>query len=80
MKIRAGFVSNSSSSSFVLRKDEIPDSLQLRISELVEEHNNNSNEGYLYESERHYFGDLCHHSHDLIDLLCRNKIPFDSME
>lgn len=54
MKIRNGFVSNSSSSSFVVDKDKIPDEEFFRT--MVEQHNNSWDEGYIYEGKCHWLG------------------------
>ena len=56
MKIRLGFVSNSSSSSFVVDKEKIPDEEFFRT--MVEQHNNSGDEGYIVEGKYHFFGSI----------------------
>ena len=54
MKIRLGFVSNSSSSSFVVDKDKISDEEFFRT--MVKQHNNSGDEGHIVEGRYHWFG------------------------
>lgn len=57
MKIRIGFVSNSSSSSFVVLLDGLTDEIKNRILTLVDAHNDNdSGEGYLFVTDKFIFG------------------------
>ncbi len=58
MKIRSGFVSNSSSSSFVLSKKELSKDQLLKIEEWVGDHNDHSSDGQLYETKNFIFGQL----------------------
>jgi hypothetical protein len=61
MKIRNGFVSNSSSSSFVLLKSTVSDGFIRKFSEWVDVHNNVANEGYIDESKSAFFGTKSYH-------------------
>lgn len=54
MKIRHGFVSNSSSSSFVIAKDKMTKEQIEKFSAWVNKHNEEACEGYVYD-EKHYF-------------------------
>jgi len=54
MKIRNGFVSNSSSSSFVLSKRDMSDIQILKFSEFIENHK--FDETYISETQRNFLG------------------------
>ena len=56
MKLRLGFVSNSSSASFVVCKDDIKNITEFE--EMVKEHNRTCNEGYLHIGKKYIFGKL----------------------
>jgi hypothetical protein len=62
MKLRTGFVSNSSSSSFVLLKSHLTEEQVNRFSEWADcEHNGIAREGYVYESKSAFHGELDYH-------------------
>lgn len=56
MKIRVGFVSNSSSSSFVVLLDGLSEEVRRKILSLVDEHNNSYRDGYLFTTDKFVFG------------------------
>ena len=80
MKIRSGFVSNSSSSSFVLDKDSLTEEQKVIFKRLIIKHNcENSADGYLYEGKKHFFGEISQHAGYVFKFLDENKIEFESM-
>lgn len=56
-KIRQGFVSNSSSSSFVLLKEGLSAATINKFREWMEEHNQEACEGYLEETKSTFVGE-----------------------
>lgn len=62
MKIRIGFVSNSSSSSFVMLLDGLSDKALKILEERVNKHNRESEEGCLNMGKRFLFGSLDYHT------------------
>jgi hypothetical protein len=63
MKTRPGFVSNSSSSSFVLLKSDMTELQILQMKEWITEyHNKNYDEGYPIEGKKCFYGEVSNHS------------------
>jgi len=66
LKIRLGFVSNSSSSSFVLSKKELTPNQKKGFSSWVDIHNetfsNMRDDHCIYESTNYFFGQVDYHS------------------
>lgn len=60
-KIRAGFVSNSSSSSFVLLKSKLTEQQIEDVRAWVELHNKCASDGYINETESAFFGEKDYH-------------------
>lgn len=77
--IRLGFISNSSSSSFVICKRDVPDACVSKLDDLILTHNENSSEGYIEELSNHYAGRIDYHEFgDAIDAFCiKHGIPMD---
>jgi len=65
MKIRKGFVSNSSSSSFIIPKNFITDKEKQAIKELVE----NAKEGYFCENKESFYGKVHREEYEIISKL-----------
>ena len=75
MKIRKGFVSNSSSSSFVILLDNLEDDQRELLRALIDEHNNNDwCEGWLAEEGRFVLGKLDHHCGGPITKFCEKTM------
>ena len=69
-KIRNGFVSNSSSSSFILGKYFLTnDQIELIENNLKEINEANSGEGYLFNTKYYFQGEISHHNDKLDDLI-----------
>lgn len=77
MKTRLGFVSNSSSSSFCVDKDKIPDEELFRT--MVKQHNNNANEGYIIEGKYHYLGTIDQDDEVIRSYLNSHKIFYEEV-
>ncbi len=78
MKIRSGFVSNSSSSSFVLDKDSMVECQLKEFRKLINESNNESGgDTYIHESERHFHGNLSMHNEEIPAFLRKNSLTAD---
>jgi len=75
MKVRHGFVSNSSSSSFVVDKDKIPDKELFET--MIDQHNDSGDEGYIYKGQHHYFGKISYSDQVITKYLELNNIPYD---
>ena len=58
MKNRQGFVSNSSSSSFVIGKNFMTDEQISKFSDLVNGFNTNDGDTYIFEDEKYFFGEV----------------------
>ena len=70
MKIRQGFVSNSSSSSFVLGKNFMtPEQIKKFSNKLDEINEVNYGEGYIFESEYYFHGEVSDHNTLLDEIL-----------
>lgn len=78
MKIRLGFVSNSSSSSFVVSLCDIPINSMDYFIEMVNRHNNESSEGYLYIGKRYVHGMICMHNEEIINFLRHNNVYYEN--
>jgi len=63
MKIRNGFVSNSSSTSFVIDKDDLTEFDMSKLKELFNKEIYDDN--VLYESKNHFHGDLSLHDEEI---------------
>lgn len=61
MKVRKGFVSNSSSSSFVLLKGGLSEDTIHEFRVWVADHNREASEGYLEETKSTFLGQLDYH-------------------
>lgn len=75
MKTRLGFVSNSSSSSFCVDKDKIPD--EEFFKSLIKQHNSSWDEGHIYEGKYHYFGRIDMSDEVIRDYLKSQKIFYE---
>ncbi len=74
MKIRTGFVSNSSSSSFVLGKNYM-DRRQIReLSDMIDQIEEDDYESCIYEDERYFFGAISHHDEHFNDFVSNNDL------
>jgi len=62
MKTRSGFVSNSSSSSFVICKKDLTDEQANKIRALLDVASVEYEGTYYYESNDHFFGKISYHS------------------
>lgn len=62
MKIRNGFISNSSSSSFCIAKCYIPEDKLEDIRRAIQAHNeeDHSEGGYIYEHPLYFFGEMAY--------------------
>ena len=69
MKIRNGFVSNSSSSSFVLGKYFLTDEQIKQFKNALSDINENSYEGYIGETKHYFQGEADNNSSTLDDLI-----------
>ena len=78
MKIRHGFVSNSSSSSFVLDKDGMTEEQIQEFRKLVRECDGESGgDTYIYESNAHFHGNLSMHNEKIPAFLRKNNLTAD---
>ncbi|MFA5247869.1 MAG: hypothetical protein WC415_01295 [Patescibacteria group bacterium] len=77
MKIRLGFVSNSSSSSFCVDKDKIPDEEFFRT--MIEQHNNSEDEGHIVEGIYHWFGRIDQSDKAIRKYLNSHKIFYEDV-
>lgn len=66
MKTRHGFVSNSSSSSFVLVKSNLDEYGIEAMRNFMKAHNADCEEGYVSETRSAFFGDIYHHTEAVI--------------
>ena len=56
MKIRNGFVSNSSSSSFVVGKEYMTDKQIKKFAKWIKSYNENTCEGWIFDTEFYFHG------------------------
>lgn len=83
MKLRTGFVSNSSSSSFCLYKKlpTVEKNLD-KIRELIDKHNETAQEygeGFIGEDGNYFVGQLNQHEHNLLRGLADLEIPVEDV-
>ena len=75
MKTREGFVSNSSSSSFVLSLKDMSHEQKEEIKEIVNRCNQESNEGWLNVTSGFIFGTVDNENiEELADLMSKNNL------
>jgi len=75
MKIRLGFVSNSSSSSFVLDKNGMTNEQIDAIKNWVDKVNYHNDDTHINESEKHFYGEMSYHLDPcLSEVMKENKI------
>jgi len=79
VKIRYGFVSNSSSSSFVLDKDGMTEAMlkEFRVAVHEAEKEDGSGDTYIFESERHFHGNLSMHDEKVSNFLRKYNLKAD---
>ncbi len=81
MKIRNGFVSNSSSSSFVVDLDILNEIKIKELFKLIDKHNeaDSSGEGHLNIGKKHIFGKINHYDEGtaITTFLKNNNIYFE---
>jgi len=80
MKMRLGFVSNSSSSSFILPKKGLTPEQNKVISSWIHRYNMRAFDDHcVYETSSYFFGSVSYHC-NLEDLLVGLKIPKEQYE
>ena len=77
MKLRTGFVSNSSSCSFVLDKEGMTREQIDTFKEVNYKSAGEYGEEMLFESEKHFFGELSVHCYEVFDFCQLNGLDFD---
>jgi len=77
MKIRSGFVSNSSSCSFVLDKDGMTKEQMIDFRFVYHEAEAKSGDTYIYESEKHFHGNLSMHDKLIPAFLEKHNLQAD---
>ena len=79
MKIRIGFVSNSSSSSFVLDKSEMTEAQINHFREVIHEAESKDGTGDtdIFETSKHFYGDYSISFQDIPDFLKENNLEVD---
>lgn len=77
-KIRMGFVSNSSSSSFVLVKNMLTEDEIAKFKAFVRLHNDSASEGYIEESKSAFFGAIDNHIENPLPDSVINAIEYGS--
>jgi len=77
MKVRNGFVSNSSSSSFVLDKADMTKEQIDKFRKLVDEAERESDDTCIFESDRHFHGTVSMHDTTITAFLRENNLQAD---
>jgi len=89
MKIRQGFVSNSSSSSFVIGKMFLSSKQLYKLEEFIDDRENNKgfqydsdecyhDENYIHEGEDFFFGEISNHDREFFEFLNNNNIKYET--
>ena len=76
MKFRVGFVSNSSSSSFVLDKADMTND-QIKQFQVLIYKASEDGETFIFESERHFHGNLSMHDEEIPRFLAKHNLKAD---
>jgi len=74
MKIRTGFVSNSSSSSFVLTKMNLSQQQLQKISEKIRLFEGASSDMYIYNGKRFFHGEMSMHDIEAFENFLVNQL------
>jgi len=81
MKVRTGFVSNSSSSSFVLDKCGMTDEQVSGLNKWLKKVSNEEDDNCITETTKHFFGRISYHNNpsiiEIMDILGIDKTLFE---